>query len=55
MNGKRRSQIDVAKDAGKDICEKLAMADENVLAAIGDKTVRKVIVVPGRIINIVAN
>ena len=55
VNGKRRSQIDVAKDADKDTCEALAMADETVLAAIGDKTVRKVIVVPGRIINIVAN
>ena len=55
VNGKRRSEISVAKDADKETCEELAMADENVLAAIGDKTVRKVIVVPGRIINIVAN
>ena len=55
VNGKRRSQIEVAKDADKDACEALAMADETVMAAIGDKTVRKVIVVPGRIINIVAN
>ncbi len=55
VNGKRRSEITVAKDAPKDACEALAMADENVQAAIGDKTVRKVIVVPGRIINIVAN
>ncbi len=55
VNGKRRSEITVAKNADKQSCEALAMADEKVIASIGDKAVRKVIVVPGRIINIVVS
>ncbi len=54
VNGKRRSELTIPKDMPKDEIEKLALADEAVLRSIGDATVRKVIVVPGRIVNIVA-
>jgi leucyl-tRNA synthetase len=54
VNGKRRSELNIAKDTAKDEIEKLALADEAVQRSIGDATVRKVIVVPGRIVNIVA-
>ena len=55
VNGKRRSEITVAADASKDEIEALAMADEAVTRAIDGLNVRKVIIVPKRIINIVAN
>ncbi len=55
VNGKRRSNIEVPANASKEDCESAAMADENVKKHVGDSTVRKVIVVPGKLINIVAN
>ncbi len=55
VNGKRRGEISVPVDISKDEAEKLAMADPAVQRAIDGLTVRKVIVVPGRIINIVAS
>ena len=55
VNGKRRSELTTAKDVSKQEAEKLALADEAIKRAIDGKTVRKVIVVPGRIINIVAS
>ena len=55
VNGKRRSEIQVAKDMPKDKVEALALADEAVKRSIEGQTVRKVIVVPGRIVNIVAS
>ena len=54
VNGKRRGELLVAKDLPKDEIEALALADDGVIRAIGDTTVRKVIIVPGRIVNIVA-
>ena len=53
VNGKLRSKISVATDADKESIEALAMADENVLKFTDGKEVRKVIVVPGRLVNIV--
>ncbi|MDH5393509.1 MAG: leucine--tRNA ligase [Gammaproteobacteria bacterium] len=55
VNGKLRGKINVALSADNALIEKLAMADENVQRFIADKTVRKVIIVPGRLINIVAS
>jgi len=55
VNGKRRANIDVPASASKEECEAAAMADANVQKHIGDATVRKVIVVPGKLVNIVAN
>ena len=53
VNGKVRATITFAKDADKDEVEKIALAEDSVKRAIGDKSVRKVIVVPGRIVNVV--
>jgi len=55
VNGKLRSKISVAANADKDSIEAAALADEKIVSNIEDKTVRKVIVVPGRLVNIVAN
>jgi len=55
VNGKRRSELTAPKDISKDDAEKLALADEAVQRSLEGLTVRKVIVVPGRIINIVAS
>ncbi len=55
VNGKLRGKITVAKDAAKDEIEALAQQDENVIQHTEGKTIRKIIVVPGRLVNIVAN
>ena len=55
VNGKRRAQINVPAGADKDTVEKLAMALPDTQRSLEGLTVRKVIVVPGRIINIVAS
>lgn len=55
VNGKVRSKIEINIDATKEEIEALAFADEKTQEWIGDKTVRKVIVVPKKLINIVAN
>ena len=55
VNGKRRDEITVPANADKDLIESTAMTAEGVVRAIDGLTVRKVIVVPGRIVNIVAN
>ena len=54
VNGKVRGRLNVPAEATKEELEKIAMADANVQAHIGDATVRKVICVPGRLVNIVA-
>lgn len=54
VNGKVRGRLTVPVEATKEELEKIAMADANVQAHIGDATVRKVICVPGRLVNIVA-
>jgi leucyl-tRNA synthetase len=55
VNGKLRDKISVPKDAPKDDIEAVALASPKVAAHTEGKTVRKVIVVPGRLVNIVAN
>jgi len=54
VNGKVRGRLTVPAEATKEELEKIAMADANVQAHIGDATVRKVICVPDRLVNIVA-
>ncbi len=54
VNGKLRGQIEVAADAPSDAVEAAAMAAPAVAAFLEGQTVRKVIVVPGRVVNIVA-
>jgi len=53
VNGKLRSKLSVAVDLAKDAVEKLALEDETVQKFTEGKEVRKVIVVPGRLVNIV--
>jgi leucyl-tRNA synthetase len=53
VNGKVRSRITVPADASKDDVQAAALADEKIAALVGDGTPRKVIVVPGRLVNLV--
>jgi len=55
VNGKIRSRINVPADASRESVEQQALADDKVRGWLEGKTVRKVIVVPGRLVNIVAN
>lgn len=55
VNGKVRDKASVPRDAAKEELEALAMANQHVKAFIEGKTVRKVIVVPNKLVNIVAN
>ena len=53
INGKRRGEIDVPADMPKDEVEKIALATDAVLKALDGGSPKKVIVVPGRIVNVV--
>jgi len=53
VNGKLRSKISVSTSASKEEMEAMALADENVKRFIEDKPVKKVIVVPKKLVNIV--
>ena len=55
VNGKLRSKLTVAADAQQDAVEKLAFSDEHVCKFTDGKTIRKIIYVPGKLLNIVAN
>ncbi len=54
VNGKRRGEITIAKDGDNKVVEAAALAQEGVIRALEGKTPKKVIVVPNRIVNIVA-
>ena len=54
VNGKRRDEITVPKDMDKAEVEKLALATDGVKRALDGASPKKVIVVPGRIVNVVA-
>ncbi|WIY04474.1 leucine--tRNA ligase [Amycolatopsis mongoliensis] len=53
VNGKVRSRVTVPADATSEAVQAAALADEKVAAMVGDGAPRKVIVVPGRLVNIV--
>ena len=53
INGKVRAQITLPKDASKEEFEKEALAQDNIIKAIEGKQIRKTIVVPGKIVNLV--
>ncbi|MCR7592874.1 class I tRNA ligase family protein, partial [Pseudomonas aeruginosa] len=55
VNGKLRGHIDVAASASREDVEAAARANENVLRFTEGLSIRKVIVVPGKLVNIVAN
>ena len=54
VNGKLRARIEVVADAGREQVEEIALADPNVQNFTGGKPPRKVIVVPGKLVNIVS-
>ncbi len=54
INGKLRGTIDLPKDAPQDVAQAAALALPSVISALEGKTPRKVIVVPNRIVNVVA-
>jgi leucyl-tRNA synthetase len=55
VNGKVRGRITVPADADQKTVEESALANEQVKGWIAGKTIRKVIVVPNRLVNVVAN
>ncbi len=55
VNGKVRDKLEVAANADKESIEKAALASEKIQKFIDGKTIRKVIVVPGKLVNVVAN
>ena len=55
VNGKVRAKITVAADASKEDVEALGLNDESVLKFTDGNTIRKVIYIPGKLLNIVAN
>jgi leucyl-tRNA synthetase len=54
VNGKLRSTVDLPRDADKGEAETAALADPKVQRAMGGKPVRKIVIVPNRIINVIA-
>ncbi len=55
VNGKLRGQVEMPAAASREEVEAAARSNENVLRFIDGLTIRKVIVVPGKLVNIVAN
>jgi leucyl-tRNA synthetase len=55
VNGKLRGTVDVAKDIDKKALEAFALAHDSIQKYISSGTVRKVIIVPGRLVNIVVS
>lgn len=53
IDGKRRTQIMVPTDADTDVIEQIASADAKVMQAVTGRTVKKIITIPGRLVNIV--
>jgi leucyl-tRNA synthetase len=54
VNGKRRDELTIARDAAKEDIEAAALKLDNVVRAIGGRKIKKVVVVPQRVINVVA-
>jgi leucyl-tRNA synthetase len=55
INGKVKAKLLVAKDASREQMEQIALSDDAVKEQVEGKTVRKIIAVPGKLVNIVAN
>ena len=53
VNGKLRGQINVPKDTDRATIEQLAINHENVQKLVAGNTIKKIVVVPGRLVNIV--
>jgi leucyl-tRNA synthetase len=55
VNGKLRSKITIDANMDRDTIQQLALADEKVQGFITDMAVRKIIVVPNKLVNIVVS
>ncbi|MBS4195093.1 leucine--tRNA ligase [Lederbergia citri] len=55
LNGKVRSKLTISRKATREELEEVALNDEKIKEMIEGKTIRKVIAVPGKLVNIVAN
>ena len=55
INGKVKHKLLVPVNTNKDVLEQIAMDDDKIKEQIDGKTIRKVIAVPGKLVNIVAN
>jgi leucyl-tRNA synthetase len=53
VNGKLRSRINVSLNASNEQIQEVALADDRIQGFIGDKPIRNVVVVPGRLVNVV--
>ena len=53
VNGKVRATVEIAPDADRDVMESAARSNEKIMAAIDGKAIRKIIVVPGKLVNFV--
>ena len=53
VNGKLRARLEIAPDTAKEAIEVAALADENVQRFVDGKEIRKIIVVPGKLVNVV--
>jgi len=53
VNGKKRGEVSVPRDAGETFVIEAALRSESVMIAVANKVPKKVIVVPGRIVNVV--
>ncbi len=54
VNGKRRDELTISKDAAKEEIERAALALENIARVIDGREIKRIIVVPHRIVNVVA-
>ena len=54
VNGKRRGELTIARDAAREDIEAAALKLDNVVRAIGGRKIKKVVIVPQRIVNVVA-
>jgi leucyl-tRNA synthetase len=54
INGKHRGQIKVPADASKDAIEAISLQSEPVLRLLNGAVPKKIVVVPGRLVNVVA-
>jgi len=54
VNGKRRDELTIARDAAKEDIEAAALKLDNVVRALGGRQIKKVVIVPQRIVNVVA-
>ncbi|MBD8006039.1 leucine--tRNA ligase [Bacillus norwichensis] len=55
VNGKVRTKLLVSREASKEELEEIALNDDKIKSAIEGKTIRKVIAVPSKLVNVVAN